>query len=287
MSRVNGSQQFEGKMNTNSPLLTIGLIQMRCEKAAMSENIEIMAHYIAEARERHVDILGFPEMNITGYADPTKYPEAILRLDGPEIAQVLKLTAGAPEMTVLAGLIEENPGQKPFITHIVARNGELLGQYRKVSIEEEETLWFSAGATVPVFHHSNFIFGLSICADIGNEAVFAACAQQGATVVLELAAPGLYGDQASRNWRSGFEWWEGECQKFLSAYTKTYGCWAAVATQAGRTIDEDFPGGGYVFAPNGHRLYATPDWQPGAAYVSIDCETDLVVAQTYHHSMDT
>ncbi len=261
-------------MNDPACLLTFGLVQMRCEKGAISENIAKMADYIAEARDYHVDILGFPENNITGYIDPTKYPDAVIRLDGPEVAQVLKITEGIPEMTVLAGFVEENPGQKPFITHIFVRNGALLGVYRKNSIEEEELEWFSAGESVPVFTHDGLTFGISICADLGHEEVFAACARQGARIVFELAAPGLYGEQATRNWRSGFEWWEGECLKFLGANTKTHGCWAAVATQAGRTVDEDFPGGGYVFAPDGRRLFATSDWQEGAVYVSIDCETD-------------
>ena len=83
----------------------------------------------------------------------------------------------------------------------------------------------------------------------------------------------MYGEQESRNWQSGYEWWENECRKHLSAYAKKYGLWIGVATQAGRTINEDFPGGGYVFAPTGKRLYATVDWRPNAAYLSIDFET--------------
>ncbi len=49
--------------------------------------------------------------------------------------------------------------------------------------------------------------------------------------------------------------------------------YAGVATQAGRTIDEDFPGGGFLFAPDGTRVFATPDWSPGTAYLGIDLET--------------
>jgi predicted amidohydrolase len=37
----------------------------------------------------------------------------------------------------------------------------------------------------------------------------------------------------------------------------------AVATQAGRTVDEDFPGGGYVFDPGGTTVAETGDWQEG------------------------
>jgi len=256
-------------------MIKIGLIQMYCEKAAMADNLARISHYLDEAVTLNVDIVGLPEMNITGYADPTKYPEAIIRLDGPEVAQVLEMTRGKP-VTVLAGLIEENPTGKPFITQIVVRDGQLLGHYRKVTIKDEEADWFSPGETVPVFSHNGLTFGLAICADIGNEQVYAECARQGAKIVFELAAPGLYGEQATRNWQSGFEWWEGECQKYLSQYTQTYGIWVAVATQAGRTIDEDFPGGGYVFAPDGQRLFATPDWSVGAVYLEIDMVTGRV-----------
>jgi predicted amidohydrolase len=256
-------------------MLKIGLIQMRCEKAAMADNLASTVRYLQEAAAQHVDIIGFPEMSITGYADPTQYPEAVLRLDGPEVARVLEMTRGKP-VTVLAGLIEENPTGKPFITQIAVRDGKLLGYYRKVTIEDEEVDWFSPGEIVPVFTHDELTFGMAICADIGNEKVYAECARQGAQIVFELAAPGLYGEQATRNWQSGFEWWEGECLKYLSRYTQAYSIWVAVATQTGRTIDEDFPGGGYVFAPNGQRLYATPDWSEGAVYLEIDRATGRV-----------
>jgi predicted amidohydrolase len=153
----------------------------------------------------------------------------------------------------------------------------LQGYYRKTTIKDEEAEWFSEGKGVPVFQHAGLTFGIAICADIGNEAVFAACGQQGAQIVFELAAPGLYGEQETRNWQSGYEWWEGECQKYLSRYAQTFGFWIGVATQAGRTVDEDFPGGGYVFAPSGERVYATTDGSPGAVYLGIDLQTGQIV----------
>jgi (R)-amidase len=252
-------------------MINIGLVQMYCEKGAIAANRERMAGYLTEAASRGVEIVAFPEMNLTGYNDPAKYPAAVIRLDGPEVAQVCALTRGLP-ITLLVGLIEANPNGKPFITHIVVRDGQVLGSYRKRNVIEEEAAWFTPGGMVPVFRHGDLCFGIAICADIKNEQVFADCAQQGAQLVFEVAAPGLYGDQATRNWQSGFSWWEGECQKYLSRYAQRYGIWIAVATQAGRTVDEDFPGGGYVFAPDGRRLYATPDWSPGAVYLALDME---------------
>jgi predicted amidohydrolase len=192
------------------------------------------------------------------------------------VAALLRLTEPYPA-TVLAGLIEQSSLRKPFITQVVIRQGVLQGYYRKVTIRDEETEWFSAGQEVPVFQAGGLTFGVAICADISNEAVFAECSRQGARVVFELAAPGLYGEQTTRNWQSGYQWWEGECLKYLSRYAREYGIWVAVATQAGRTVDEDFPGGGYVFAPGGERVYATVDWAPGSAYVALDLETGRVV----------
>jgi predicted amidohydrolase len=257
-------------------MLKIALIQMRCEKAAIEENLAGIAAHLAEAVERGVEIIGFPEMSLTGYADPTRYPQAIVQLDGPEVGRLLALTKGLP-ITALVGLIEGRAGAKPYITHVVIRDGQMLGYYRKQTIEDEEVAWFSPGETIPVFRHGDLTYGLAICADIGNEHVFAECARQGAQVVFELAAPGLYGEQATRNWQTGFAWWEGECQDYLSRYARQYGLWIAVATQAGRTIDEDFPGGGYLFAPDGRRLYATPDWSPGAVYLGLELAGGEVV----------
>lgn len=183
------------------------------------------------------------------------------------------------KVTVLAGLIEENPESMPFITQVVIRSGKIIGYYRKNAIgdEDEDEKWFSPGDTVPVFIHDNLSFGIAICADISSERVFAECARQGAQIVFELAAPGLYGEQANRNWQSGFEWWEGECQKYLESYAKKFKIWIVIATQAGRTVDEDFPGGGYVFSPNGRRVYATPNWLPCAVYLGLDFETNQIV----------
>ncbi len=73
--------------------LTVGLIQMHCEKGVIAQNLESTSRYFAEAVARGIDIIGCPEMSITGYVDPTRCPEAILYLDGPEVTQAIELRA--------------------------------------------------------------------------------------------------------------------------------------------------------------------------------------------------
>ena len=255
--------------------LRVGLIQMRCEKAAIDQNLATIAGYIEQASQRSLDIVGFPEMSLTGYADPTRMPEAVLSLDGPEVAQLLQVTRGYSG-TVLAGSIEANPDGKPFITQIAARDGELLGIYRKLTIRDEEALWFSPGRQIPLFQQNSLPFGVAICADLTNRAVFAQLSRQEARVIFELAAPGLYGERNPRDWKAGYSWWEAECRQYLGGYARAFHTWILVATQAGATVDEDFPGGAFVFAPSGERVFATRDGRPGAVFLEIDLESHNV-----------
>ncbi|MBN1248135.1 MAG: carbon-nitrogen hydrolase family protein [Anaerolineae bacterium] len=249
--------------------MRIGLVQMVCEKAALRANLAHIGVVYAEAVARRVDIVGFPEMSLTGYIDPGKWPDAVLGLDAAEVVEAIALTRGHAT-TLLFGLVEAHPdGNKPFITQIAARDGRALAVYRKRTIVDEEADWFSPGGPVPVFTHDGVTCGMAICADISNRSVFEDLAAQGAQLVFELAAPGLYGDQETRDWQSGFTWWEGECCKLLSVYARELGMWIAVATQAGRTVDEDFPGGAYCFAPTGERMFATPDGAPGVVWLTV------------------
>lgn len=261
--------------------MKIGLARMRCEKGDLRGNLAETIRLTGEAERRGIDILACPEASLTGYSNPDRYPRAIIRRDGPEMESVLAATRSG-NTTVLPGFIETNPDSKPFLTQAVVRDGQLLGCYRKNNLQDEadsaaeDADWFAPGEDVPVFQHDGVTFGIAICADIHEEGVFTEAARQGARIVFELAAPGLYGAQETRDWEAGFRWWEGVCRDRLSAYARKYRIWIAVATQAGRTADEDFPGGGYVFDPAGRRVYATPDGREGTDWLAIDFSAGTV-----------
>jgi predicted amidohydrolase len=246
--------------------MRLALVQMHCPKGEVERNLAAHAAHIEQARARGIDVICFPEMSITGYVDPARWPEAVLTLDALAVRRLIELTAG-DEMVVLAGLVEQNPRGKPFITQIAARDGALIAVYRKITVIEDEEPWFAPGpGETTVFPHESGGLGLAVCADIDNPDVFARLAADGARIVFEAAAPGLYGAQETRDWRSGWQWWRGECHEKLGRYAREHRIFIAVATQAGRTVDEDFPGGGYVFGPDGRCLAESEDWSPGVLY---------------------
>jgi (R)-amidase len=253
--------------------LRVALVQMRCEKGAIEANLAATRDYLDAAEAADCAVACFPEASITGYVDPRRFPDAAVAVDGPAVAQLAALTRGRP-VTAVAGIIEARPqpGSAHFITQLVARAGEIVAVYRKRTIPPDELHLFAPASEVTTFSVADVPCGLAICADIGCEEVFADNARAGARVIFECAAPGLYGAQETRDWRSGYEWWRGECQSQLARYARAYHVAIAVATQAGRTCDEDFPGGGYLFGPDGTCLSETPDWREGMHVVDVPVE---------------
>ncbi len=249
--------------------MKVALVQMHCEKGQVSRNLARTVEYIDRASSAGADVICFPEMSVTGYVEPRKQPEAVLSWDDPQLAPLFGSSSKHSQMTVIAGIAERNPGNKPFISQGIIRSGELLGVYRKINVHEDEVGSFSPGSEPLTKHIGYARTGIAICADVDSESLFRKYAQDRATVVLVSAAPGLYGSQETRAWEAGYAWWRDKCRAQLGEYAKKYGLHIAVATQAGRTVDEDFPGGGYLFDDQGAVIAETADWSEGMLLVDI------------------
>jgi predicted amidohydrolase len=236
----------------------IALAQMRCEKGDWAGNMERVEAYMQRAHATGCDIIVFPEMGLSGYCDPGKFPDSVQPLDSPWVRRFVDLTT-RHGIAASGGFIEANPAGKPFITQVLAQDGQIAGVYRKVHVVEEEAELYSPGHQTPVFKlrvpGGDLPCALAVCADSDRPDLFAAFARDGVRVVFHSSAPGLYGrrtDEAS--WQSGFNWYKSYLFERLPAYAQENGLYVAVATQTGSTIDEDFPGGSFIFGPDGSCL---------------------------------
>lgn len=244
--------------------LTIALAQMRCEKGDWPGNLARTARYMAEARAAGAHVAVFPEMGLSGYCDPARFPAAVQTLDSPWIRQFVQLTE-EHGIAASGGFIEANPDGKPFVTQVLAQDGRVVGVYRKNHVVDEEAEWFSPGHETPVFTlrvpGGEVPCALAICADSDRPDLFAAFARQGARVVLHSSAPGLYTRRRTpADWQAGFDWYAGHVNARLPGYAREQGLFIVVATQTGATVDEDFPGGSFVFGPDGQCLARAPDY---------------------------
>jgi predicted amidohydrolase len=261
----------------------VALAQIVCPKGEWEHNLRHAAEYMAQAAAQGCDIIVFPEMSLSGYGTPDKFPDLPTSLDSPWIERFAALTA-EHGIAASAGFIEASPGGKPFITQVLAQDGRVVGVYRKVNLGEGEPELYQPGSDAPVFplhtREGEVTCALAICADDDGPQLFADYARQGAQVVFHSSAPGLYGRRTDeQSWRNGYNWYKGRLAERLPLYAREHSLPIAVATQCGTTVDEDFPGGSYVFGADGACLAGTADWQE--ALLIYDMEIDGRDARAY------
>ncbi|HEX9991020.1 MAG TPA: carbon-nitrogen hydrolase family protein [Chloroflexia bacterium] len=241
--------------------LKIALAQMRCEKGDWQGNLVRASEYMACASTEGCHIVIFPEMGLSGYCEPSKFPHAAQPLDSIWVKRFVDMAA-QHGIAASGGFIEANPAGKPFITQILAQDGRVAAAYRKIHVVDEEAELFSPGGGVAIFNlrlpHGDLPCGLAVCADSDRPDLFAEMARKGARIIFHSSAPGLYVRRTDEgSWREGFEWYQSYLAERLPAWARDNRLFIAVATQTGATIDEDFPGGSFIFGPDGSCLTGT------------------------------
>jgi predicted amidohydrolase len=244
------------------------LAALCCAKGDPAANLAAHEEVLRQAGDAGCQLAVFPEMSLSGSADPATHPEWLLGLDSAPVRAMTELTRRHPVAAVF-GLAERGEDGRPFITQVFAQQGRLAGTYRKRHLGDGEEA-FTPGTEPALLRLGRVSFGIAICAEGGVDYPFDEPAGAGAGLILFCAAPGLYGrrtDEAS--WRRGHAWWE-SCgladTRRHAARTRT---WVALATQAGSTVDEDFPGIAALVDPAGQVVTRLPDWRPGTLIVDV------------------
>lgn len=242
------------------------LAAVECAKGDLYGNLARHLAVVGEAVAAGCEVVVFPEMSLTGSVDPMRHPERLVGLDHPVVE---RLVAAADGVGVLFGIAEEGP----YITQVFAAGGRVVAVQRKRHLGDDEVGFRAAAVSETVVFEAEgggARCGAIICAEAGVDRTWDACAAAGAEVLFMCAAPGLYGrrtDEAS--WRRGFEWWEGCGLGDAGRHARRLRRWVALATQAGSTEDEDFPGIAALVSPRGEVVDRLPDWRAGTLVVDV------------------
>ena len=249
------------------------LSAVQCEKGDVSGNL---ARHVALMREAHrsgCELAIFPEFSLTGSVDPLAHPGHTLPLEHLAVKELVDATATVG-VGVVFGLAERRDGDF-FITQAYALGGELLGVQRKRHLGEGEEA-YTASSETAVFEFGSARFGSVICAESGVNFTWDATVATGAQLVFMASAPGLRGRRVSEDqWRAGFEWWESCGLTDARRHAARHGVWVAMSTQAGSTVDEDFPGIAALIGPNGDVMQRLPDWRLGHLIVDVPVAVDV------------
>lgn len=239
-----------------------------CEKGDLRANLAEHRRVLVEARERGCALALFPEMGLTGSVDPARDPEHLVALDDPA---VLALAADTGELGVAAvyGIAERSDNGAAHITQVFAQHGEIVGVQRKRFLGEGEEA-FAACDEDTVFELDGTAFAVAICAESRIDRPFAHAESAGAKFLCFAAAPGLDERRTTEaEWQSGWDWWGSAGFRDTQRHARERGLWIAIATQAGATVDEDFPGLAALVNPQGEVVAQLPDWRPGTLVVDI------------------
>ena len=244
------------------------LAALRCEKGEVEQNLREHERVMQEARAAGCALAVFPEMSLSGSVDPARFPEQLLTLDHPAVRAVAALS-GELGVGAVFGISECSDTGVAHITQVVAEHGRVVGVQRKRHLGEDEVA-YTASDSDAVFDLAGARCAIAICAEGEIERPFAHAASASASVVLFCAAPGLWGrriDEAA--WRRGWEWWRGHGLGDACRHARSHGVWIALATQAGSTRDEDFPGIAALVDPAGEIRAELPGWHPGLLVVDV------------------
>lgn len=163
----------------------------------LEQNYQTIAAYVAQARERGVEFLVFPEAAIGGYlsslgnhGDTVKsttrsLPPAI-RLDGPEIARVQSIIG---DLVIAIGFCELADDRETRYNAAAVLDGtRIYGSYRKVHQPLGENMSYSSGSDYGVFETPVGRVGLQICYDKAFPEAARVMALKGAEIIASLSA---------------------------------------------------------------------------------------------------
>jgi predicted amidohydrolase len=263
-------------------IVRVLLAAVRCEKGDMAANLAMHRRVLAASWGCQLAI--FPEMSLTGSLDPRTAPGALATLDAAPVRALAQAT-GQHAVAAVFGIAERGAGGASHITQVYACGGKIAGVYRKRHLGEgeegytpgRESALFRLGkgpgerpGEGPGLIEPEVSFGIAICAEGSVDYPFDEPAAAGARLIAFCAAPGLYGrrtDEAS--WRAGHAWWQGCGLGDARRHAARTGTWVALATQAGSTADEDFPGLAAFVSPAGQVTARLPDWRAGTLVADL------------------
>ena len=249
-------------------MVRVLLAAIRCAKGDVPGNLAAHLRLLAHAGSAGCDLALFPEMSLTGSADPATHPGRLIPVAHPAIAALAR-ASGTTGVGACFGIAERSPDGEPYITQVFAADGQVVGVQRKRHLGEGEES-FTAATGTEVFEHAGIRFGVAICAESGFDGPFDAAAARGARLILFPAAPGLYGRRTGgASWREGFSWWQDTGLTDARRHASRRGLWIAMAGQAGATADEDFPGLAALVGPDGEVTQRLHDWRAGTLVVDV------------------
>ncbi|RME45388.1 MAG: carbon-nitrogen hydrolase family protein [Chloroflexi bacterium] len=240
--------------------VTVAVVQMQPHLADVQTNLERMSDFVEQICLRHkTDLIVFPELITTGYECGVKFTELAERDSGPIVNFISQRAAEFSTHIVFGMALKERVESILYDAAIlVGPDGEFIGDYRKVHLQDEERLAFRPGYRYRVLECSFGNIGVILGWDLAFPETARSLALDGAEILCVLA-----------NWKSPHvdEW-----RTYLLARAYENSIFVAAANRVGEEYTYSFFGQSMIVGPRGeiHALVDEPDEGYGVARIDLD-----------------
>ena len=246
--------------------LRIGAVIMRSVLGETSENLNRTSAWVRKAASQRVDLVCFPELNLTGYSVREVARSVAEPIPGPLSEAVVQM-AHENGVVILAGLIERGEDGSIFASQLVAAEHGVQGIYRKCHLSPFEQSLYASGDAFPVFNVRDTTFGIELCYDTHFPEMSTLLTLKGAEILFCLhASPRGTPKEKQRSW-----------MRHLTARAFDNGAFVVACNQAGDNNDGlQFPGLALTLNPSGEVINEDISGDEGILI------TDLSAAELAH-----
>jgi predicted amidohydrolase len=255
----------------------IALAQLAPRLGDVSANLQIAAEWLRRSAADGAQLTVFPELALTGYLLSDLVPEVALRADDPRLAALSREASG---MLVAIGFVEETSEHRFANSAALLRDGELVGLHRKVYLPTyglfDEGRFTRPGDRIRTHDSGDALgrIGLSVCEDFWHPSLPMLQAQDGASLLVNIAAGPARAPGSAAGTRAIGGW-----QRMQDTYALLGTVGIAFCNRVGNEEGLTFWGGSRLLAADGSVVAEAPLYEEALVTGSLD--TDDLRMQRY------
>ncbi len=228
--------------------MRVGLAQIRPRLGDVKSNLSLHLELIAQAKEKQVELLLFPELSLTGYNLLDLTYDVAQSLSSEVIQQ---LVAQADGIDLMFGFVESCEAHVLYNAALYASERQIVHVHRKVYVPTygmfDEGRYFGRGETIRSFETKFGQIGMLICEDMWHPSPAFLLAQDRAQLVLVPA------NSPARSLGSGIgsqSFWYNNLENQASIN----GLFLLFCNRVGAEDGVSFFGGSTIVSPHGDQL---------------------------------
>ncbi len=248
--------------------MRIAAAQVNCVLGDLDANVERAAKAIADARADGVDLLVFPELNLSGYSVGQVEDDLAMRPDDPRLC---RLAEEAGSMGLVLGFCEDGAGVHTYNSVAYFQGSELVYVHRKLYLPTydvfEERKHFSPGQRMRAFDSPLARAAILTCNDAWQPQLAFLAVQDGARVLLMPTSSAQ--SRFPQRYDSPTYWHD-----ITRFYARMFQVFVVFVNRVGVEGELRFWGGSHVVDPWGNLLAEAPHEQE--AVLTVDLELNSV-----------